>query len=1474
MTDFNNPIGGDPIDQYLTRLNEVQQTLDKEMPRLEQGINSIMGDTQRAMIPNVMPVAPNMHKELGSYAGMTNFNNPVPKVQNNSSVNLVKSLIGELGVPGAIPQSDAAYLVRKVGFGNGPGRQNFDRYHNHPSFDRLGWNPYMDMETLYNDNSSWTEDLRRAGGQWFGLAGIGMRQMASNWDNLLSADTSGDAKYAAEMNRRMAIASSSRGGVGGFLTNQVANSGYTFGVVGEILAEELALAAATFATEGAGLPAAMARTGQNLNKLFKLGDFATDASKLAKAGKTVDDMRSTSGAFNAVNNVSSARKFWEGIKTNAKAAYEFSKPGLDFANPFSNTADAVRAFKTDAKGFAKLTDFAANSGSFGAFFKDAQGLNAALAESRLEGGFVQNEVLNNLLGEHYKKSAAPPTDSEAQAMISQAKAAGVMTTGMNIPAILYSNKIVFDKLFSGYRGFKDGPNPLGTMVRNYGAKKGEKAYAGFFDKGSIKDWGTLLKSGGIARQYVKNGFRPTNLAKHGLRYLSANLTEGLQEVYQEAASAAMTDYYTNTFSSPERAGNAEFASALGRGIEAQFTGQGLETFASGFLMGGLVQGPQTLLTQTAPQAFKDVRTKMKDPAAYAASEKRRAEDKTNITNFMNSVAADPRKYYDPIYGNVKAQKDFATVMTEADDSNNKKAHGDAAQDSLFEHVSTLINRGYVDLFTDQISEFEKLTDNELMDAFGLDKKDIESGEYRKDLRARLKSVKEKVDGIQKRYDKYASVRNPYNRNSKDEDEQLDYLGFEKAKDVAIFNEYTFDRAESRMNSILNNAANAGLGGVLSGKITSVLAVNPLTLRSGGYAQINAELKALQSEYETYQNGTAEQKELAKQKKVQIDALTELKAGLDSFSFAVNAARSVNDTEVAKEVSDTVHAVETVTVGDEVEYTPKKKKAIKGKVVKRGQSRVTIEYTENGKTKRTSVNINGKTLSITGKTKPSQTTLNFDPNDKTKNVEFMRESLGADIRSYLAAISGLDKNSVQLDKLVADMLDYYELAEDAHTAANFVNTLNNPEYFAKTVKMLRDSHKAAYAKARQTIADALDSYKKRAEVNKILQDVFEKYQIFFLPAEVERLLNGEGIPMVFFDSNTLDMLDPAEAKYAEIRKYLLDWAKKAGFYAEPTQETPTEETGTKPEVKPEEKVEPEPVKITKQITQDTPLGDMPTELVNQLRVQFSRVNRDRIMNDMSEISEEDFPKWVSEDAKALLIINTFNTRNGLGPVAPKEKAGKVTEFEVSFDINRKSSKEEVIAAIENAPDEIVLREIQNKITDALLENTGLAPEEINSMISKRAGELERENELIEKSVEAANFDTIREGAGIFMKNAQGANGRGVVTKIVRGENPSITLSIVQDFRPKEITLSREEFENQVETMMNKSDYEVRQEMRAGKAAPEAEVITPEEQEVSNENIKATDTEDAIQLDSEADKLSDELGIDAAKENLINKLGCKK
>ena len=763
--------GMDPIDRYLTTLAQTKQYIDENLPRLEQGVDQILSPQAKNKAQYNGFSKQRANEVLGTNNGMASFspNNLKPKAGGNTDY--IQGLIAS-ATTSPIPQSTAAAQVRKIGFGAGPDKLNFDRYYAHPEYKKLGWNPYVDNEAIYNANSTWTDDFSRAWDQWGSLALLGFKQTVQNWDDLFSLNTTGDTKSAREMNRLMSISSSSRGGVGGFVVNQYANSAYTFGVMGEMIAEEIALAAATAMTEGAMAIPAVTKTMANIKKVFSSGSAAVDA---AKVSKTVSEAANVTTAVNAVQDVSQARKFWNGV--------------AGFINPLSETAEAIKNIKTGANGFDKLTDVAKGTKTFGAFFRDMRLMNTALAESRLEGGFVQNEVFNKLIQDWNKNNIVPPDDVAANKMLKEARDAGIRTTLMNVPAILYSNKIVFDKALNGFKPFRETlDGSLGTMVKRLGGKG--KAYEGFIDTADPKSWFTKKNF-----KRIGNQFKPKNLAKGGLRYLSANLTEGLQEVYQEAVSEATTNYFTQKYLNPDRAGYLSYTAALSEGFGNQISGKGAETFLSGFLMGGLVQGPQALAFQYAPQVVRDFKERRKDPAKYKERQDIRKAQQEKITNFLNKVAEDPKTLFDPIYANLQAQKDFATAMDLSEQDGNKKTHKDASQDSIFSHVKLLLDKGYIDLLQDQISSFKQLSDEELLQAFGYIQEKGNANDYNKSIREKLNGVESKIDQISKRYEKYKSIKNPFDPDS---EEFLDYDGFELAREAAIYNEYTFDQAEKRI----------------------------------------------------------------------------------------------------------------------------------------------------------------------------------------------------------------------------------------------------------------------------------------------------------------------------------------------------------------------------------------------------------------------------------------------------------------------------------------------------------------------------------------------------------------------------------------------------------------------------------------------------------------------------------------------------
>jgi hypothetical protein len=1088
----------------------------------------------------------------------------VVKPSKGGNVDYVKGLVDGISAPGAIPETTAANKVRKVGFTAGPNKLNFDRYYAHSKYNELGWNPYVDNESIYNANSSWTDDFGRAWNQWGKLAGLGFKQTAQNWDDLFTLNTAGDTKNAREMNRLMSIASSSRGGIGGFMTNQFANSAYTFGVMGEMLAEELALWGAATLTEGALAAPAIAKTGANIKKLFSMGNAAENAADAVKASKTVAEAASMTSAVNSVQDVSQARKFWNGV--------------AGFINPLSDTAETIKNVRTGANGFDKLTDVAKATKTFGAFFRDMRLMNTALAESRLEGGFVQNEVFNKLIEDWNKNNVVPPDDVAANNMLKTAKDAGIKTTLMNMPAIVYSNKIVFDKALNGFKPFRETlDGSLGVMVKKLGGKG--KAYEGFIDTADPTSWFTKRNF-----KRIGNQFKPANIAKGGMRYLSANLTEGLQEVYQEAISEATTNYYTQKYLNADRAGYLSYAAALSEGFGNQVSGKGAETFLSGFLMGGLVQGPQALAFQYAPQIAKDFYDRKKDPAKYKERQDLRKQQQEKITNFLNRVAEDPKALFDPVYANLQAQKDFATKMDTAEADGNKKVHKDASQDSIFEHVQLLLNKGYIDLLKNQISSFKGLSDTELLQAFGYTQENGNADDYNKSIKEKLNSVERKIEEISKRHEKYSSITNPFDRDS---DEFLDWEGFETARKAAIYNEYTFDQAEKRMAGILQETSKFA-GGAVAGAITNLFNLE----------QLNNEIKLLRQEAVVLSEGDAEQKKLGKKKQKALDALTALRGSIELYSQDLEKHRkSLVDKEAKKELSE--------------DGTP--------------------EY-----------------------------------------LEYSRKELDNDLRQYISTITGLPVDDASMDKLVIDFQDYYELDHDKRVASANVNKLNDPNFFFKTARRFSASQRETFKAGMKYMNDAYAEFMRRKDTNQLLGDLYDRYRVFVLPKDIADFVAGKKLPSEFVDVATKIPLEKDSPKYAEIIMYLKEFEEAMGYKFENMPEIVEvdEEEITEEDTK-EVNLQPETPTVTKPVTTDMAVGDIPKDLIAQLRAQFRIDNNNLINAGQTAMMESEFSKWLQTSSSAANIIYNWNIANNLidkntpRPEVSEKAAGVPTEL-VKFE----------------------------------------------------------------------------------------------------------------------------------------------------------------------------------------------------------------
>ena len=506
------------------------------------------------------------------------------------------------------------------------------------------------------------------------LAWTGMKANYNSWG---SADSM-DLNAAVEFEDAMRIGSSNTGGFGGGLNNLLLQSGYTFGIIGTIALEELAmwgataaLGLATPATGGASGAAAVAtgtaaaaRTGYNIAKLAKLGRRIADSFDVTRM------LRGTRSMMKNMNKADNARGWFNGVRTGGKVIGNFVAP---------ETMAAFKALKSSQKAGDNLTSMAKISKGLGGFYRDLRSLNFALSEGRMEAGSVYMDVLNRSMSQMKDKNLAEGLSenlTDAQIAIADARAqeAAFATTSWNAPLIYLSNQLLLGNSMGGFKrtlnqAMRDNIDGVGRRILKTRAavktgKDGTKTIAKdvFEDVGeSFMNYKYLYKS--VKAGGIRGG--ASMAAGAALRFFAANVGEGLQEVYQEAVAKGVGDYYTALATDPMAGGSELFQTSALAGLSEQFSAQGLHTFMSGFLMGGVVAGPQKLVFQGMPMLYQKTFNK-KEYAEYKANKEKLVKDLVDTYNSAwNSQADDVQNMFDSTKLNFLSQKQEASAMVEA-----------------------------------------------------------------------------------------------------------------------------------------------------------------------------------------------------------------------------------------------------------------------------------------------------------------------------------------------------------------------------------------------------------------------------------------------------------------------------------------------------------------------------------------------------------------------------------------------------------------------------------------------------------------------------------------------------------------------------------------------------------------------------------------------------------------------------------------
>ena len=607
------------------------------------------------------------------------FNSIKANIKQASSNNQDYNEYGKIGVYDSSP-SGPTFKARYKAYGQ-------------ETYNKIGFDPNIDNETVYNQNTNTFDDMKRwATHSAMPMLGLGFISPINSYASALgSGDVGASTQEAKDYEYYNAIGYSSKGGLGGLATNLFNSVSYSAGILLEGVAEGMLIGGAVGAVAGEGIGAIpgsiIGGAVKGLEAFTKIPRaLYQSVSTLGKIGTAVKELK----------NINNAKNFFVTV----------GKGTGKFLNPLENTFDAVKSLKQ----VDDISRLAKSAKTVGAFWHDIMGINMALSEGRLEGGFTEQNIYNKLYNEHYSKYSKAPSIEEQEKMKMISKKGGFSNTLWNTGLVFYSNKIAFPSITRA--SFLKGVPRF-----NFGRVVGEvgKEFQLVFNPADDVAKSYYSKEAISLKNSIKALKDPKKLGAGALNYFKKNLVEGFQEVSQEAMAMASEKYYTEKYHNPSATGFMYGFGALLDGIDKQVSSQGAEVFASGFLMGGLLQGPSKLFkfgTKNFSRIFKDKALNK----LYVDQKEAQAD---NIVNALNNMHKNAKYFFDPRMSNYSTQMLIAKAVDNPDNIT-KKESKDLEFEGFQSSVLTALRTGTFDMFIKNLGDYKTLSAEELEEAWSLE----------------------------------------------------------------------------------------------------------------------------------------------------------------------------------------------------------------------------------------------------------------------------------------------------------------------------------------------------------------------------------------------------------------------------------------------------------------------------------------------------------------------------------------------------------------------------------------------------------------------------------------------------------------------------------------------------------------------------------------------------------------------------------
>jgi hypothetical protein len=1127
---------------------------------------------------------------------------------------------------------DKYKYARTYSYGAGQKNMNFDRYYNHPKFKELGFSPYRDNETYYNERSSWWDDFSRMSGQWGGLVWNGFKSV---WGD--------EGEANDKMEKAMSIGQSTRGGFGGWVTNFGMNSAYTIGIMGELLVEDAMLALVEAGSFGTATPlvgaTAYARNSMAFGKLFKA-------------------WKGTGDFIKGLKNAEKARDYWNTIKIG----------GVDAAkllNPLERTRELASNFSRGKKGVDKLGDLALTQRTFGAFYRDLRELNLVRSESLLEGEGAGERYQQQVLDEFYAKNGRMPETPEEQKEIwERAQSVKTSVALANAPTIYITNKLVFDGLLDGFKPaakvsemFLKGSGRTLEKTAAKGLKLAETPVFGAGTKGLLGKGTDFL---------FKSAYSP--LSK---KYFLGNLAEGIQESSQEIITSAVTNYHDVIAQDPSQVGFYSALGALGKGTSEQFSLQGLDTFMQGYLMGSVIQGG-TGFFKGGYNMFSGSSAKAKEQAL---------ETDNMILSSANAIAKNAVTF-DAKNADVLS---YINVLTnernKAKESGDVKTEKDLENDIKLVHLQNLARTGNMGLVTEHIDDMLGLSDQELADAYNI------SQERGADVRKKLSEFKQSAEGYQRKYN-YAKknkpneydpwVYDPQKNPEAFQDEMIKYRAHEETVADMIFATEAYENTVNRMSAI--GADLTGASGKIKlfnyfsgGNQISATAADDIGVLIDHIQRTSAK-ETIQNQIELMKDGTPEQKKEAKLLQGKLDLLREWDKVADNYVRELRSDRKAQ------------------TSPEEAMMRKKDARVRKGAIVKDPKTgkEYTVDSIDGDRAilsvegnKFRSVKRRGLEVIKDAKGKPLEFE-SIEEDDLSHSVSMLYDTF----KEYITNVAGLKRGHVfndQMNDAFRKLMDFYTLDLDSVKMVDAINSFSDPNYFERYRESQEIIVKIQDKKRIDNLNKAVETFERASRLNKFLNKIFD-LGVFVMPEDI-KLLNKDLNNVEFYDITTKTFIAPGSDKYNKILEVVREYEEATGKTIKLKSEEPVAtETGD---------VVQEGVEVVKVVTTSTPVGTIAVSapgIFKSLVAAYNQLSQDEVDNlepafeaaggtDAELIASEQFQRFVAEHSLARAILSEVK-QEAPKPFKPKDPWGEGAKFSFSGTVQGKEYNQVPVEVIFN------------------------------------------------------------------------------------------------------------------------------------------------------------------------------------------------